>query len=308
MSILNRFRPFKPMLAIDCSDMAQLKFPCIASPKIDGIRCVLLDRPDGPNALCLPSTRSLKPIPNLYIRERLGKLPQGLDGEIITYTDGRMDNFCDVQSRVMSGEGEPDFKFHVFDHFRTPDVPFTERLTELELILMGDRLLNWVVIVPQVTAMGVEPLSSYKSHWVDEGYEGTITRDPRGHYKYGRSTWAQQLMVKHKDFVDDEAVVTGMEPLWHNNNEAQVNALGYKERSSHQANLRQSTKLGALICNWRGRELKIGSGFTDDQRFNLWLAEAAIIGQVVKFKYQPHGMKNVPRTPIFLGFRGKADL
>jgi DNA ligase 1 len=50
---------FKPMLAVDCGDVNALRFPLFASPKLDGVRAVVMN-----GGLM---SRSLKPIPNVNV-------------------------------------------------------------------------------------------------------------------------------------------------------------------------------------------------------------------------------------------------
>ena len=95
---------FKPLLAGTVNDIEKLKFPLIASPILDGIRCVVV------NGKAL--SRNLKPIPNKYIRERIEKYFSDdtslcVDGEIMV--PGK--DFNGVQSAVMSFDGEPEFKY-----------------------------------------------------------------------------------------------------------------------------------------------------------------------------------------------------
>jgi len=57
-------------------------------------------------------------------------------------------------------------------------------------------------------------------------------------------------------------------------------------------------------------EFKIGSGFTEDARVKLWRERDErdeLKGRLAKFKYQPSGVKDKPRFPVFLGFRNKID-
>ena len=51
---------FKPMLACECSDITQVKFPIMASSKLDGIRCTIFGG--------VAYSRSLKPIPNKFVQ------------------------------------------------------------------------------------------------------------------------------------------------------------------------------------------------------------------------------------------------
>ena len=67
---------FKPMLAAPVTDIELLNYPVLASPKLDGIRCVVIDG--------VAYSRSLKPIPNEEIQKFFssGKY-DGFDGELI---------------------------------------------------------------------------------------------------------------------------------------------------------------------------------------------------------------------------------
>ena len=92
----------KPMLAVK-ADMDQIVLPILVTPKRDGIRCLTV------NGVAM--SRSLKPIPNKFVREQLAGL-HGLDGELML-----KGAFNDVQSGIMTEDGEPDFMYHVFDRF-----------------------------------------------------------------------------------------------------------------------------------------------------------------------------------------------
>ena len=85
----------KPLLA-GKFDSEKAKFPYAATPKIDGIRFLMV----GGAAL----TRSFKPIRNEYLQKILtSNLPDGIDGEL---TSGSTFQEC---SSIMRIKGEPDF-------------------------------------------------------------------------------------------------------------------------------------------------------------------------------------------------------
>ena len=64
----------KPMLA-GKYDPKKAQFPYAATPKIDGIRFLMVDG--------VAVSRSFKPIKNKYIQEKLSAaLPDGVDGEL----------------------------------------------------------------------------------------------------------------------------------------------------------------------------------------------------------------------------------
>ena len=138
-----------------------------------------------------------------------------------------------------------------------------------------------------------------------------MVRHPGGTYKCGRSTPNEGILLKLKQFSDTEAVIVGFEELMHNDNEATTNALGQTERSTHKENLRGSGMLGAFVVHPIGepdRIYKVGTGFTHQQRQEYWNNQAELLGNLVKVKYFEQGIKDVPRFPVFLGFRDRDDL
>ncbi|MGK3946251.1 hypothetical protein ABK046_48855, partial [Streptomyces caeruleatus] len=64
---------FKPLLATDY-DPDKQRYPCVASPKLDGVRGIVRDG--------IVYSRSNKPIPNRNVQEKFGRL-ENFDGELI---------------------------------------------------------------------------------------------------------------------------------------------------------------------------------------------------------------------------------
>jgi DNA ligase-1 len=122
-------------------------------------------------------------------------------------------------------------------------------------------------------------------------------------------------MIKIKRFTDGEAVVVGVEEQMHNTNEATTNALGYTERSSHQANQIGTGALGAFLCrslpgpdDETDVEFSVGTGMTAADRTWMWNNREQMVGKIIKYKSFPVGVKDKPRHPVFLGFRDAEDL
>ena len=110
-----------------------------------------------------------------------------------------------------------------------------------------------------------------------------------------------------------QATLLGMEELMHNANEATTSALGLTERSHSKDNLLGMDTMGAMTVRalngvFEGVEFSIGTGFTSDQRKDLWSRRHDLNGRVVKFKWFPGGSKDAPRFPVFLGFRDRIDM
>ena len=281
----------KPMLACEV-DLSKLKFPVLASPKLDGVRALVRGG--------LVLSRSLKPIPNRHIQLMYGRPElEGLDGELILGDPTHPEAYRRTVSAIMSIEGEPDVDFHVFDRWDR-DYPYNEVTLSYGLTIP--------VFYTRISTM--EELEEYEVALLDKGYEGVILRDPQSPYKFGRSTAKEGYLLKLKRFADSEAEIIGFEELLHNQNEATINETGHTERSTKQDGLLPADTLGALIVRDinSGVEFKIGTGFTADERRKFWNLRATLRGTLVKYQYFPTGSKEKPRFPSFQGFRHHIDL
>lgn len=280
---------FKPMLSGKApDDLETLRYPLLLSPKLDGIRCIIW----GGQAL----SRNLKPIPNGFVQRELAGLPDGLDGELMV-----AGGFNDVQSAIMSRDGEPDFTFHVFD-CALASATFERRFNAACLCMRPPR----VQIVSHEWVLDPAGVQMREEHYVGLGYEGVMLRDPQGPYKFGRSTTKEGWLLKLKRFEDAEAEVVGAVERMHNENELEQDALGHAKRSHAKSGMVPAGDLGALVCKSPlfTETFEIGSGFTAQDRIDLWkLAQEGNVWPPVCFKYQPHGTKDRPRCPVFKGFR-----
>ena len=292
---------FKPMLAAP-SEFEDVRYPCLASGKLDGVRAVIING--------VVYSRSLKKIPNHHVQKLFGKKRyNGLDGELIVGDPTDEKVFQVTTSGVMSHDGEPHVKFYTFDDFTHPENPFKTRhdnLKELLKILKNPR----IILVEHEKVSCESDLRKLMDSYIAKGYEGMMIRDPYGVYKYGRSTVNQGWLLKMKIFQDSEAEVLGTTELMVNQNEAEVDNLGHKTRSTKKAGKVPGGTLGALVVRdvKTKVEFDIGTGFTQRDRDNLWEARESIVGSVVKYRFQPSGVKNKPRFPSFLGFRSKIDM
>jgi len=287
---------FKPMLACEFNP-SKATYPYLATPKIDGIRCVIR----GGKAL----SRSLKPIRNEYISELLSHLPDGLDGEL---TSG--ENFQSSSSSIMSINGEPSFTYWVFDFVDNPSEPYSSRINKLMEWNHSRILPRYItVLVPQLILNELD-LENYMTLALGQGHEGVILRSLTSPYKFGRSTPKENYLLKVKLFTDSEAIITGFQEKLTNTNPQEKNNLGYSERSSHKENLVAAGTLGSILVKDKvsGVSFKIGSGFDDELRRQIWDNQSKYVGSMVKYKYMPHGEKDKPRHPIFLGFRSEDDM
>lgn len=282
------------MLAVSLTDLSILKYPVLVTPKLDGIRCLKV------NGQAL--TRKFKEIPNQHIRELIEQLPDGLDGEIMI--PGK--TFNEIQSLVMTEGGTPDFEYWVFDYVEDLKTPYSER------IKMLPNLTKYPNIIPLISirVYNETQLMFMEKQYVNAGYEGIMIRSLDSPYKCGRSTLKEGYLLKLKRMQDSEAIVLGFEEKLENQNEKQTDELGYTKRTSHKANLIPTNTLGSLLVKdiKSSVEFSIGTGFTQEEREQIWNNKDIFLNKIVTYTHQPSGQKEKPRFPSFKGFRDKRDM
>lgn len=284
----------KPMLAGKLDDLSSIRFPVLATPKLDGIRCII------ENGKVL--SRSLKPIPNKYVQDVMKYLPDGLDGEIMLKSISA--DFNTIQSAIMREDGRPDFTYHIFDYCKEQFAPYNKRIDALSNL----DLPNYCTRLYPTKISSMEELLEYETNIVGLGFEGVMIRQPDSPYKFGRSTPKEQYLIKIKRFEDSEAKIIGFEELMHNDNVAEEDKLGHTKRSSKKEGLVPADTLGMLKVKdiHNGIEFGLGTGFTAELRKTIWDEQHKYKGLIVKYKYQ--GIVNAPRFPVFIGFRSVEDI
>lgn len=296
----------EPMLAATLKrlDDPKLKFPLIATPKLNGWRCLKV----GGKVL----TRKFKPLPNHHIRETLEKiLPDGIDGEILCGT------YNETQKACARREGEPEFEFHAFD-FVPEKGRNTNCLYKNRLRLLTDwyergycSKSGFVKLVPRELIAVSAQLVDCEEHWVGkEGYEGICLRTPDSPYKCGRSTLREQYLMKYKRFEDSEFEILDFIELKHNENADEKDTFGRTKRSKAKAGMAAGNTLGALLVRdiHNGLEFEIGTGWTAEERQEIWDNQKKYRKIIGKYKYNKHGMKDRPLNASWQGWRSKVDM
>lgn len=291
---------FKPMLA--CSESChhffdQLRFPLLASPKIDGIRATIRNG--------VVYARSNQPFPNVNLQSRFANY-EYFDGEFVLGSPTRHD-LCRATGGVTNSKEKPvdDLRLFVFDHIENLGEAYSDRSHRLQFASLNKPS---VYFHHQQFVTNLDELLAYEEDCLNDGYEGLIVRDLDAPYKCGRSTAKEQYLLKLKRFTDAEFEVVGFEERMHNDNEATTSALGRTKRSSHKAGKSGRGDLGALVLRHSdGSTFNCGTGFNDDERRRVWDNQDAYLGALAKIKFFAIGMKDKPRHPVFLSWRDRID-
>lgn len=294
------------------ADLTKLKYPIWVSPKLDGIRAVVL--PDADGKLVVRS-RSMKPIPNSHIQATLAS-PSflWLDGELIVGHPSAPDCYRKSDSGVMSHNKESDWKFYVFDHVEHQNIPFKDRFhrahNHLKSLYTEYDEPRRFQIVPHQRIENDEELLRYETRMIDQGYEGIMIRSIEGRYKQGRSTTNEGILLKLKRWTDSEAEIIGFEEEMENTNESYTNEVGRTSRSTNQSGLKGKNRLGNLLVRnlADGVVFSVGSGLRDEDKTNIWNDQIGWLGRIIKYKHFEVGVKDKPRFPVFLGVRNERDM
>lgn len=290
-------RPMKGV-AVEEVDFDRILFPIYGAPKIDGFRCVLSRQ---------PLTSRLSPFPNRFFNREMSDLLDGplLDSEAVVGKRRGKGVLQRTSSGLTSVEGEPDFTLWCFD---TPQLGYGKR-DRLKLTRqIVDRLDHPRIRFLKHTLIEDRThLNEFLDHYLSLMYEGIILYGTEGHYKFGKGTLREQVMLKIKPFETAEGRITGWFEEQENTNEAKREVTGKLKRSSSKKGKVAKGRLGGFILKdiGTGVTVRVGGGFTQKQRIQLWrmIQEGwDPRGELVRYKKQKMGEKDKPRHPNFVEF------
>ena len=276
-----------------------LQYPYLVSPKLDGIRGVVVNKTlRSRTMLLLPSLQAQREfaIDDLNF----------VDGEVIAGREVGTDVYNRTQSHVMSVDKPGDLTYRLFD-FVHPDFlakPFHERFDQLARL----RLPANVSIVRHELAESYEDLLELENIYLQAGYEGVMLRNPLASYKQGRATYNENIIYKLKRFEDGEGCIIGFYEAMMNNNVKETDIRGYAKRSGSQAGLIAGDTLGGFYVEFDDQILRVPPGsFSHAQRKEIWDKQDRYLSKWLKFRFMRYGIKDKPRHPRALGFRDKMD-
>jgi len=297
-------KPMKaPSNGATLDELKAMQYPIACSAKLDGIRGVIT--PQG------VMSNSLKPLGNLFVQRELSDpCLIGLDGELIVgkpYKDLSLpddDVFNRTTGAIRRTEGEPDFRFYVFDNFFDKGASYWDRwLNKLYPEIIKHARIK---VLKQRICNCWEEALDYEQKLLEMGYEGMMPRTLSGHYKEGRATVREGIILKRKPLAQDEAVVVDLFEQQQNNNEKGVNEMGNSFRTSHKENKTGKGTLGGVVLKsprWT-ETFNCGTiiGGTHEWRQEMWDNPEKILGQTMTYVYQEYGSIDKPRQP-----RAKAE-
>ena len=186
-----------------------------------------------------------------------------LDGELWLGRD-RFQETAGIARR--KGDSWSGLRFMVFDLIN--DAPFEER----HAALCALELPGHVELVEQIKCASESHLRAFEADVLANGGEGVMLREPASDYVHFRT----YSLRKVKQFSNSEAIV-----------------IDHVEGTGQNAG-----RLGALVCEWSGHEVRLGAGLTEHHRDN-----PPPIGELVTFKFFGLHKGGTPRHPSFVSAR-----
>lgn len=304
---MSEFKWRKPMKGEDCIEES-LVFPYYASPKLDGYRAIT---DEG-----VVRTSSGAPIGNDFVREFLSHEKfEGLDGELIVGSWSDPIAFKNTNGPVRRKSGTPDFRWYIFDDRTIPGHTFEQRFQSIKRRVSIEQS-RWtpaiharIEVIPQTIVRDREGLLSFEKTAIRAGFEGVMLRNPEGHYKFGRSTVNENLLLKLKRFITEEATIVGYEEQLRTVTQEDIDG---GINAAHELGLMVPTGMIGAFKVWSERwgdfDIQATSLTFDERRQAFIDFKSFYKGRIASFEYFPHGTIDRPRHGIFRGIRGKEDM
>ena len=279
-SVRSGFIPTFDVALAQKFDMKRVKEDSVyVEPKLDGIRCLAIVE----NGEAKIFTRAGKLITNFdsTLGRELAQLGDGCyDGEIMS------NDFTDLMRQVYRKQNVDvsDVYLGLFDYIPLQEwkskqgkLSCKERFTILSERLRVHDLDYLRLVTRAVCKADYNLIKEYHDKFVEVGYEGAMIKDVTAPYCFGRD-WS---VMKFKAFFDADVPITAL-----------LEGTG-----------RHSGKLGSFVVDYKGVEVRVGSGLTDDLREHIWSDKAAHIGRTIEVRYQEETPDGSLRFPTFVCFR-----
>ena len=278
---------YKPMLAKDF-DPSRVEYPVYVEPKLDGVRVVAhIDFSTNRIEMFFRSGNpvlSLLHIEKLLMNSRKHFEDAGygdkifLDGEV-THPDGY--KTASGQSRWIH-EQAPELEYSIFDAIDDGEahMPYVDRITKLNKIEYAFTDNMWVVkVVPSLIAEDLGEVNEIYADYMAKGMEGVMVKDANAPYVEKRSFY--WMKMKEELSVD-------------------IPIVGFFEGQGKYKEM-----LGGVIAEIpaTGRQVRVGSGFTDSQRAEVWENQNDYLGMTAEIKYQYETHLGSLRHPVFKTWR-----
>lgn len=273
----NKIPTFDVMLAdvyeTDEEVKANVKFPCIAEAKYDGERTIAVVTQKGVTYYSR-SGKEAKHVDGLFDND-LQDMRATVGYDIVVDGERYASNFTETMNAKKSGKSEAkeNLRFYAFYLMSLEDWrnqksrhSMEESRKWLTEVIKASNCQK-VLLSKGIYAQTADDAEKFYRDMVSEGFEGLILKQLDAKYEWDRSSnW-----IKWKPFFDADARVigfyTGREKTRLENTLGGIIVAGYTEDGTYF-------------------ETNVGSGFSDDLRYEIWNNQEKYLGTTAVIKYQ----------------------
>lgn len=277
-----------------------LKVTHAVTTKLDGSRCAAII---GDNGKVTFMARSGKPYEGLReISSELDKLGWEdviFDGELVAENPDNLsakELFAKTQKILRTKEEDKTgLEFHIYDiipldEFKEGKSKLTYEDRREELLMVDEEVLmqglKKVKVLPvHFYTKDMEQIQNLATEIVDSGGEGLMLNAMNGYYVTKRTN--QLLKVKKFHTVD-------------------LRCLDVIEET-------RGGTLGAIVVDYKGYRVKVGSGFSHSQRAHFWMEPEVVVGKIVEVGFFEETTNSKDdslslRFPTFKRIRSKSEV
>ena len=256
--------------------------------KIDGMRCIMLKK-DNNITFWSRQGQKIDGLVDLELDAKAFPDNLCLDGELVAIVDGP-DTYKDTMKRARNKDSEKHgLKMLVFDCMTAEQFekqncenPYYDRRAYLNQIFNEQPYMYFQCLPMLYVGTDTDKIIEFLNEETSKGEEGIMINIVDAPYRFTR-TWD---LMKVKKFQDTE-----------------VKVIGFEEGTNSNIGT-----LGALVCDYKGNELRVGSGFSEEQRDYIWNHKEEYLNKLITVKYfeetynSTTGLPSL-RFPIYLRVR-----
>lgn len=249
----------------------KINSPVNISLKLDGIRCTALIDDKGHVVFKTRQGKIIKGLLEIKMALKAYNLSSCmLDGELIRINKENLpsdENFRLTTEIVNSkSDDKTGLEFVLFDV--TPLSAYYEKECDMDyytrMILLSQLIPQpnkFIRVVPMYgTTEDVDVIYKTLSEVTSQGLEGLMLNTLSGKYGFGK---------RSKDLLKVKKMYT-----------CDIKCVAVEEGEG-----KYTGTLGKIVCDYKGFTLRVGSGFTDEQREYYWNNQDKIINQLVEIQY-----------------------
>jgi len=263
---------FFPMLAQEYSPGQTIEMPCLVQPKLDGIRCLVYQGPDG---LVYQSRNQTHFQDFPHLSQDLIALFETnpemvLDGELF-----HPDMDFQTITSIVRRKGHEDLlkiQYHVYDCILKDR--YEDRYAFLQCLKALLSKGSPVIMVQSFPITRIAQIETYHTHFIEEGYEGIMIRNPYAGYQ---EQIRSKDLLKYKLFKEQEYEVIG-----------HVEGKG---------------GIPVFVCETNGKTFQVMVKSTMEDKKNSMEHVASFYHKWLTVKYQELSKDGIPRFPVGIGFR-----